>query len=51
MQGVDGKYLLGCAVFVDLSTCAILCKVMQHDQLDIPAALTSVLKTVKETEK
>ncbi len=43
MHWVDGKYLLGCAVFVDLlSPCAILSKVMQYDQLDILAALTSV---------
>ena len=48
----NGKYLLGCAVFTDLlSPCAILSKVLQYDQLDIIAALSSILRTVKETEK
>ena len=48
----DGKYLLGCAVFVDLlSPCAIFSKSMQSDSIDILAALTSLLRTVKETNK
>ena len=49
---MDGKYVLGCTVFVDLlSPCAIHSKIMQHDDLDILAALTSVLKAVKEVDK
>lgn len=49
---VDAKYLLGCACFVDLlSPCAIFSKTMQSDSLDILGALTSLLRTVKETNK
>ena len=49
---VDAKYILGCAVFVDvLSPCVILSKVMQYDHLDILAALSSLLKSTKEIEK
>ena len=52
MQWLDAKYLLGCAVFVyDLTPCAIFSKVLQSNELDILAALTSLLQTVKETEK
>ena len=51
-QWVNGKYLLGCALFVDLLTpCTILSKVMQCDDLDILAVLTSLLKSVKEVDK
>ena len=51
-QWVDAKYLLGCAVFIDVLTpCAIFSKVMQSDELDILAALASLLRTIKETEK
>ena len=51
-QWLQAKYLLGCAVFVDVLTpCAIFSKVMQSDNLDILAALTSLLRTVRETEK
>lgn len=51
-QWVDAKYLLGCVVFIDVLTpCAIFPKVMQSDELDILAALTSLLQTIKETEK
>ena len=51
-QWLQAKYLLGCAVFVDVLTpCAVFSKVMQSDELDILAALTSLLRTVKETEK
>lgn len=51
-QWLDAKYLLGCAVFVDvLSPCAIFSKVMQSNELDILAALTNLLQAVKETEK
>ena len=47
---LDAKYLLGCAVFVDLLTpCAIFSKTMQFDSLDILGALTSLLHTVKST--
>ena len=49
---VDAKYLLGCALFVDLLTpCAIFSKSMQGDNLDILGALTSLVRTVKETNK
>ena len=49
---LDAKYLLGCAVFIDVLTpCAIFSKVLQTDELDILAALTSLLRTIKETEK
>ena len=48
----DAKYLLGCAVFVDVLTpCAILSKVMQSDDLDVLDAFMSMLKTVKEVGK
>ena len=41
---VDAKYILGCAVFVNmLSPCVILSKVMQYDIL---AALTSLLRSI-----
>jgi len=47
----DAKYLLGCAVFVDvLLPCSIFSKSMQSDELDIVSALTYLLKTVKEIE-
>ena len=49
---LDAKYLLGCAVFVDVLTpCSIFSKVMQSDELDILGALNSLLRMVKETEK
>ncbi len=49
---VYAKYLLGCALFVDLLTpCAILSKCMQSDEVDILGALTCLLKTLKETDK
>ncbi len=49
---LDAKYLLGCAVFIDILTpCSIFSKVMQADELDILAALTTLLRTIKETEK
>ena len=51
-QWLDAKYLLGCAVVVDVLTPpAIFSKMMQSNELDILAALTSLLQTVKETEK
>lgn len=49
---MDAKYLLGCALFVDLLTsCAIFSKSMQGDELNILGALTYLLRTVKETNK
>ena len=48
---IEGKYLIGCAVFVDLTPCSVFSKVMQSDDVDILAAVTSLLKTMKETEK
>ena len=48
---VDAKYLLGCALFVDLTPCTIFSKSMQADDLDILGALTNLLRTVKETNK
>jgi len=51
-QWIDAKYLLGCALFVDLySPVAILSKLMQKDDLDILAALTGLLNSVKELDK
>lgn len=48
----QGQYVVGCAVFVDLLTpCAIFSKVMQVDEIDILGALTSLMKTIKETDK
>lgn len=38
------KYLLGCAMFVDLLLpCAIFSKVMQRDEVDILGAMTSLV--------
>ncbi len=52
MKWTDGQYLLGCAVFTDLlAPCSIFSKVMQSNEVDILAALTSILKTLQETEK
>lgn len=49
---VNGKYLLGCAFFVDLLTpCSIFSKVMQKNDLDVLGAFTSLLRTVKEVNK
>ena len=51
-QWTDAKYVLGCAIFIDLlSPSAIFSKTMQSDELDILAALTSLLRAIKETEK
>ena len=48
----DAKYLLGCAVFVDVLTpCATLSKVMQSDDLDVLGAFMSMLRVVKEVDK
>ena len=49
---VDAKYLLGCAVFVDLlNLCAVFSKCLQNDDIDILGALTCLLKTLAESEK
>ena len=51
-QWVDSKYLLGCALFVDLLTpCAAFSKVMQAEEIDILGALMSLLRSLKEIEK
>ena len=52
LQWTHAKYILGCALFIDLLTpCSIFSKVMQSDKIDIVAALTSLLKTLREMEK
>ena len=52
LKWTNAKYLLGCALFVDLLTpCSILSKVMRHDDLDILSVLSSLLQSVKEIEK
>ena len=49
---IQGKYLLGCAMFIDLLTpCSIFSKTLQSDEVDILAALNGVLKTMKDIEK
>ena len=51
-QWTDTKYVLGCAMFIDILTpSAIFSKVMQSDELDILDSLTSLLWTIKEPEK
>ena len=51
-QWVDSKYLLGCALFVDLlSPCAAFSKAMQADKIDILGALMSFLRSQKDVEK
>lgn len=45
---IEAKYLLGCALFVDLLTpCAIFSKSMQSDEVDILSALTCLLRTLR----
>jgi len=52
IKWTDAKYLLGCALFVDLLTpCAIFSKYIQEDELNLLAALTFLLRTIKETDK
>ena len=49
---VAGKVLTRLCFFVDILTpCAIFFKVMQSSKLDVVAALTSLLRTFKETER
>ena len=51
LQWTNAKYLLGCSVCIDiLIPCSIFSKVMQNDEIDILGALTSLLKTLRETE-
>ena len=48
----DAKYLLGCALFVDLlMPCTTFSKCMQSDEVDILGALNALLKTLRETDK
>ena len=48
----ERKYLLGCALFIDLLTpCSIISKEMQSDDVDILSALNSLLRTIKEIDK
>jgi len=52
IKWTDAKYLLGCALFVDLLTpCVIFSNCMQEDELNLLAALTFLLRTIKETDK
>ena len=42
----DTKMLLGCALFHDvLKPCAVLCKVLQEDEVCVVGAIESLLKT------
>ena len=51
-QWVDCKYVLGCALFVDLlNPCAAFSKAMQAEEIDILGALMSLLRSLKEIEK
>ena len=51
-QWVDCKYVLGCALFIDLlNPCAAFSKAMQANENDILGALMSVLRSLKEIEK
>ena len=48
----DGKYLLGCSLFVDLlMPCTIFSKCIQSDEINILGALACLLKTLKEMDK
>ena len=48
----DAKYLIGFSLFVDLLIpCTVFSKCIQSDMVDTLAALTCVLKTMKETDK
>jgi len=51
LHWTNAKYILGCALFIDILTpCSIFSKVMQDDEVDIVAALTSLLKILREME-
>ena len=48
----DGKILMGCAIFLDiLKPAAVLCKVLQNDDLCIVSAIeaTNVIEKLKST--
>ncbi len=48
----DAKILLGCAYFHDLlKPAAILCKVLQEDEVCVVSAIEAILKTAKNLEK
>ena len=52
LQWTHAKYIVGSALFIDLLIpCSIFSKVMQSDEIDIFAALTNLLKTLREMEK
>ena len=47
----DSKMLLGCALFHDvLKPCAILCKVLQEDEVCVVGAIESLLKTKRKLD-
>ena len=47
----DSKMLLGCALFHDvLKPCAILCKVLQEDEVCVVGAIESLLKTKRNLD-
>ena len=51
LHWTNAKYILGCALFSDILTpCSIFSKVMQNDEVDIMAALTDLIKTLREME-
>ena len=48
----DAKYVIGCAFFADLlQPCSVFSKVMQEEDMDVLAGITSVIRTVKELDK
>ena len=52
LRWTDAKYLLGCALFVDLlKPCECFSKCMQNEEIDILGAITALLKTKREIEK
>ena len=52
LQWRDAKMLLGCGVFLDLlKPAALLCKVLQNDDLCIVGAIEAIIKTSNSIEK
>lgn len=52
LQWQNAKLLLGCAFFYDLlKPAAILCKVLQEDDVCVVEAIEAILKTSKAIEK
>ena len=52
MQWQKAKVFLGCAFFYDLlEPAAILCKVLQEDEVCVVEAIEAILKTSKAIEK